>query len=94
MIEKIGANIIILALLFSEVVFFAMQPFVNLISRHNEFYADEMGSELVSSKDLANALKKLVSVNKHFPRVSKLYSFIYCSHPPILERLEKLEGKE
>jgi STE24 endopeptidase len=94
MIEKIGANIIILALLFSEVVFFAMQPFVNLISRHNEFYADEMGSELVSSKDLANALKKLVSVNKHFPRVSKLYSFIYYSHPPILERLEKLEGKE
>ena len=94
MIEKIGANIIILALLFSEVVFFVMQPFVNLISRHNEFYADEMGSELVSSKDLANALKKLVSVNKHFPRVSKLYSFIYYSHPPILERLEKLEGKE
>ena len=94
MIEKIGANIIILALLFSEVVFFVMQPFVNLISRHNEFHADEMGSELVSSKDLANALKKLVSVNKHFPRVSKLYSFIYYSHPPILERLEKLEGKE
>jgi len=94
MVPKIGANIIILALLFSEVIFFVLQPFVNFVSRHNEFAADEMGSELVSKKDLANALKKLVSENKHFPRVSKLYSFIYYSHPPILERLEKLENEK
>jgi STE24 endopeptidase len=93
MIPKTGVNIIILALLFSEVVFFVLQPFVNLISRNNEFAADETGSELVSKKDLASALKKLVSENKHFPKVSKLYSFIYYSHPPILERLEKLEDK-
>ena len=93
MIPKIGVNIIILALLFSEVVFFILQPLVNLISRNNEFAADEMGSELVSKKDLANALKKLVSENKHFPKVSKLYSFIYYSHPPILERLERLESE-
>ena len=94
MVPKIGANIIILALLFSEVIFFILQPFVNFVSRHNEFAADEMGSELVSKKDLANALKKLVSENKHFPRVSKIYSFIYYSHPPILERLEKLENEK
>ena len=94
MIPKNGANIIILALLFSEVIFFMMQPFMNLISRHNEFAADEMGAELVDKKALASALKKLVSENKHFPKVSKLYSFIYYSHPPILERLEKLESKE
>ncbi len=94
MIPKTGANIIILALLFSEVIFFIFQPFVNLISRHNEFAADEMGAELVDKKALASALKKLVSENKHFPKVSKIYSFIYYSHPPILERLEKLENKE
>ncbi len=94
MIPKNGANIIILALLFSEVIFFIMQPFMNLISRHNEFAADEMGAELVDEKALASALKKLVSENKHFPKVSKLYSFIYYSHPPILERLERLENKE
>ncbi|WP_456480087.1 M48 family metallopeptidase, partial [Nautilia sp.] len=94
MVPKTGANIIILALLFSEVIFFVLQPFVNLISRRNEFAADETGSELVSKKDLASALKKLVSENKHFPRVSRLYSFIYYSHPPILERLEKLENEK
>jgi STE24 endopeptidase len=90
-IPKTGVNIIILALLFMDMIMFILQPFVNLISRHNEFSADEMGSELVSKKDLASALKKLVNENRHFPHVSKLYSFIYYSHPPILERLEKLE---
>ena len=94
MIPKIGANIIILAILFSDVLFFILQPFINLVSRNNEFRADEMGSSLVSKKDLANALKKLVNENKHFPKVSKLYSFIYYSHPPILERLEKLKEEK
>jgi len=94
MVPKIGANIVILALLFSEVIFFIFQPFVNLISRHNEFAADKTGSELVNRKALVSALKKLVNENKHFPRVSKLYSFIFYSHPPILERLEKLENEK
>jgi len=94
MIPKNGVNIIILALLFSDLIFFILQPFVNLISRHNEFAADEMGASLVDKKALASALKKLVSENKHFPKVSKIYSFIYYSHPPILERLEKLKNKE
>ena len=94
MISKNGVNIIILAILFSDVLFFVLQPFINLVSRSNEFRADEMGSNLVSKKDLANALKKLVSENKHFPKVSKLYSFIYYSHPPILERLEKLKDEK
>lgn len=94
MISKNGVNVIILAILFSDVLFFVLQPFINLVSRSNEFRADEMGSNLVSKKDLANALKKLVSENKHFPKVSKLYSFIYYSHPPILERLEKLKDEK
>ena len=92
MIPKTGANVIILALLFSDLIFFIMQPFVNFISRHNEFAADEMGAKLVDKKALASALKKLVSENKHFPKVSKIYSIFYYSHPPILERLEKLEN--
>jgi STE24 endopeptidase len=93
-VPKNGANIIIIGLLFSDMLFFILQPFINAISRHNEFAADEMGSELVSKKTLASALKKLVKENKHFPKVSKLYSNIYYSHPPILERLEKLENEE
>jgi len=92
-IPKNGVNIVILALLLSDMIFFVLQPLVNMISRHNEFEADKMGSELVSKKDLASALEKLVSENKHFPKVSKIYSFIHYTHPPILERLEKLKGE-
>jgi len=91
---KNGVNIIILMLLFSDMIMFILQPLINMISRHNEFAADEMGSELVSKKDLREALKKLVTENKDFPKVSKLYSFIYYTHPPILERLERLEEDE
>ena len=94
MVPKTGVNILVLALLLSDMLFFVFQPFVNLISRHNEFAADETGAKLVDKKTLASALKKLVNENKHFPKVSKIYSFIYYSHPPILERLEKLENKE
>ena len=92
-IPKSGVNIVILALLFSDMIFFVLQPLVNMISRHNEFEADKTGSELVSKKDLASALEKLVSENRHFPKVSKIYSFIHYTHPPILERLEKLKGE-
>ena len=92
MIPKNGVNIIILALLFSDLIFFIFHPFVNLISRNNEFAADEMGVKLVNKDALYNALIKLVNENKHFPKVSKIYSFLYYSHPPILERLEKIKS--
>ena len=92
-IPKSGANIIMLAILFSEVIFFILSPIINLVSRNNEFKADEVGSELVDKKALASALKKLVSENKHYPKVSKIYSLIYYTHPPIIERLKRLEEK-
>ena len=90
-IPKNGVNIIILMLLFSDLIMFILQPVINAISRHNEFEADEFGAELVNAKILARALRKLVRENKHFPKVSKLYSFIYYTHPPVIERIEKLE---
>jgi STE24 endopeptidase len=90
-IPKSGANIIMLAILFSEVIFFVLSPIINLVSRNNEFKADEVGSELVDKKALASALKKLVNENKHYPKVSKIYSLIYYTHPPIIERLKRPE---
>jgi STE24 endopeptidase len=67
-------------------------PIMGLVSRHNEYKADEVGSELSgNSLFLSEALKKLVIENKHFPKSHKIYIFFNYTHPPISERLEALE---
>jgi len=83
----------ILLMLFMPVLGFIMMPIMGIISRHNEYEADKMGSELggpAGSIELANALQKLVSENKSFPLSHPLYIFFYYTHPPVLERLKAL----
>ncbi len=92
-LSKNGAGIIMIGIFVSDILFFLLQPLINLVSRVNEFRADEFGSLLVSKNALREALVKLVSENKHFPRVSKLYSILYYTHPPILERIKRLEDE-
>ena len=80
------------ALLFVSVISFFMLPIFGLISRYNEFQADKFGSELSgNSIYLQEALKKLVTENKSFPKAHPLYIFFYYTHPPISERLKALE---
>jgi len=65
---------------------------MNLLSRKNEFEADAFARETYDGQPLANALKTL-SVNS----LSELnphpwYVFVNYSHPPLLQRLKRLEG--
>lgn len=83
----------ILLMLFMPVLGFLMMPIMGIISRHNEYEADKMGSELGGASgaiELANALQKLVSENKSFPHSHPLYIFFHYTHPPVLERLKAL----
>ncbi|MFA6138247.1 MAG: M48 family metallopeptidase [Sulfurimonas sp.] len=83
----------ILLLLFMPVLGFLMMPIMGIVSRHNEYAADKMGSELAGVTgeiELANALKKLVSENKSFPLSHPIYIFFHYTHPPVLERLKAL----
>ena len=85
--------IMILLMLFMPVLGFIMMPIMGLVSRHNEYAADKMGSELGGSAgaiELANALKKLVQENKSFPLSHPLYIFFHYTHPPVIERLKEL----
>ncbi|SMD43428.1 STE24 endopeptidase [Aquiflexum balticum DSM 16537] len=64
---------------------------MNLLSRKNEFEADAYAKETYDGKPLAEALKTLSvntlsNINPH-----PLYVFLNYSHPPLLQRLEKLE---
>jgi STE24 endopeptidase len=83
----------ILLLLCMPVLGFIMMPIMGIVSRHNEYEADRMGSELggpAGAIELANALKKLVTENKSFPLSHPLYIFFHYTHPPVLERLKEL----
>ncbi|MCW8894296.1 M48 family metallopeptidase [Sulfurimonas sp.] len=85
--------VMILLILFMPVLGFLMMPIMGIVSRHNEYEADKMGSELAGvggEIELANALKKLVTENKSFPLSHPLYIFFHYTHPPVLERLKEL----
>jgi STE24 endopeptidase len=85
--------LMILLLLNMPVLGFIMMPIMGIVSRHNEYEADKMGSELAGPAgaiELANALKKLVAENKSFPLSHPLYIFFHYTHPPVLERLKEL----
>ena len=85
--------VMILLMLFMPVLGFIMMPIMGVISRHNEYEADKMGSELggpAGAIELANALQKLVSENRSFPLSHPLYIFFHYTHPPVIERLKEL----
>jgi STE24 endopeptidase len=84
------SSIIVLFLLFSPILSFFLMPLISLISRHNEYAADEFGSDLQSKEDLVNALLKLANENKSFPLSHPLFVFFYYSHPPLVQRLKEL----
>jgi STE24 endopeptidase len=82
--------IILVFLMFSPILSFFLMPLISAISRHNEYEADEFGSNLQTKEDLINALLKLANENKSFPLSHPIYIFFYYSHPPLVERLKEL----
>jgi STE24 endopeptidase len=63
----------------------------NIISRENEFAADSFVRENYNAVFLGDALKKLSVKNLSNMMPHPLYVFFHYSHPPLLQRLEKLE---
>jgi STE24 endopeptidase len=71
---------------------FALQPLENAISRRHEFAADAFALRAggATGAELASALRKLREQSRVLPVTHPLYSRVYHSHPPILERLRAL----
>jgi len=89
-IQKSAANMMILFMLVMPLLGFVMMPIMGIVSRHNEYAADQTGADLGGKLYLSEALKKLVSENKSFPLSHPIYIFFYYTHPPVLERLREL----
>ncbi len=62
----------------------------NLLSRKHEFEADAYAKETYNGNALGAALKKLSSDNLSNLKPHPVYVFVHYSHPPVLERLKKL----
>ena len=83
-------NLIGFALLFSPISTL-LGIGMNMLSRKNEFEADLYAKETYAGEPLAEALKTLsvktlTQINPH-----PLHVFVNYSHPPLMERLGKLE---
>tara|TARA_B100001173_G_scaffold307773_1_gene316895 strand:+ start:1342 stop:2583 length:1242 start_codon:yes stop_codon:yes gene_type:complete len=67
--------------------------FMNMLSRKNEFEADDYAKNTSSGSALQSALKKLSadSLSNLYPH--PLYVFVHYSHPPLLKRLNALNKK-
>ncbi|MFL2608766.1 MAG: M48 family peptidase [Cryomorphaceae bacterium] len=66
---------------------------MNVLSRRNEYEADNFAKESFNPESLKNALKKLSSDSLTNLYPHPLYVFVHYSHPPLLKRLEALDRK-
>ncbi len=67
------------------------QPLESAISRRFELEADDFASELMETGEpMRNALKRLASDNLANLTPHPLYAWVNYSHPPLVERIERL----
>jgi STE24 endopeptidase len=84
------AALVVFALWFA-LLEFALQPLANAMSRRHEFAADSFALRAgAAAGDLREALLKLREKSRLLPLSHPLYSRVYHSHPPLLERLQAL----
>lgn len=87
----VNAGVFALIFILGELVVFILSPFLNALSRFNEFKADMHGAKLTSKDDMKNALICLAKENKAFVKNSKIYTFFHLSHPSISDRIKALD---
>ncbi len=72
-------------------VSFLLHPLENALSRRHEFAADAFALRNgATATELGTALRKLSEKSRHLPVTHPLYSRVYHSHPPLLERLRAM----
>jgi STE24 endopeptidase len=87
----IHLNIIGFTILFSPISSF-LGIGMNMISRKNEFEADAYAKSTFDGIPLAEALKTLSANTLSNINPHPWYVFVHYSHPPLLQRLERLEA--
>lgn len=66
---------------------------MTILSRYQEYQADRFAAANANAAALQSALKKLSASSLSNPTPHPLYVFFSYSHPPLLSRLDALDGK-
>ena len=66
--------------------------FGNLISRKNEYSADQFASSQHNGEDLISSLKKLSEKNLSNLTPHPAYVFFHYSHPTLLQRIRRIRN--
>jgi STE24 endopeptidase len=86
-------GLFLMGALFSPLGYFA-QPLASAISRKFEREADDYTLALIQrAEPMVKALKRLAADNLANLTPHPLYAWFYYSHPPLVERIERLKGR-
>jgi STE24 endopeptidase len=87
-LEKTSYGALVVFGMWFGLVSFLLQPLANALSRRHEFAADAFALRNgASAQELGEALRRLREKSRMLPLSHPLYSRVYHSHPPLLERL-------
>jgi STE24 endopeptidase len=90
-LERTSHGALVVFGLWFGLVSFLLQPIGNALSRHHEFAADAFALRAgATATELGGALRKLSEKSRLLPVTHPLYSAVYHSHPPLLERLRAM----
>ncbi len=89
---SIYAGLIFFGLLYTPIDLF-LSIFLQISSRHDEYEADRFAASTIKkSEPLINALKKLSAHNLSNLTPHPFYVFLNYSHPPVLDRIQRLRA--
>lgn len=87
-----GGSAVVFFLIFSAPAMYIFMPLINGLYKKNEYEADNYAATLGYKNEMIAALRTLAKENKAFPFASKIKIFFDYTHPPITERIKRLEG--
>ena len=84
------SHIVILFSLLLPCVLYFITPLFSVLSRKNEYEADNYAKLHTDKNDLISSLLKLYKENLNLVKSSPIYSAVYNSHPTVFERINNL----
>ena len=86
-----SSQVVILFSLLLPCVLYFITPLFSILSRKNEYEADNYAKLHTDKNDLISSLLKLYKENLNLIKSSPIYSAVYNSHPTVFERIANLK---